>query len=154
MKRTNERRAAAFNYSSPRHSFQHHTTPLSAAVSFTTVLALCAAVSLFSFFSLLVSVCVSLFFSTIFPSFSLTYSLSTFIFHLAIFMHRFNPHKYERVYTSRGGGWVERRRRRRRRKISSAQRIRARKRTLFPLKIPFHAFFHYYDFKAYSRRER
>lgn len=37
-------------------------------------------------------------FSTIFPSFSLTYSLSTFIFHLAIFMHRFNPHINE-IYT-------------------------------------------------------
>lgn len=144
MKRTSERRAAAFNYSSLRHSFHRHI-PLSAAVSFTTVLAVCCCFVIFIFrFSFR---CVFLFFfSTIFPSFSLTYSLSTFIFHLAIFMHRFNPHKYERVYTGRGGGWVERRRRRRR-KISSVQRIRAGERTLFPLKIPYHAFFHYYDFK-------
>lgn len=31
-------------------------------------------------------------------SFSLTHSLSTFIFHLTIFMHRFNPHIHE-IYT-------------------------------------------------------
>lgn len=32
--------------------------------------------------------------------FSLAHSLSTFIFHLAIFMHRFNPHIHE-IYTQR-----------------------------------------------------